>query len=151
MVKVNEIIVDTREQNPLWKARVTRNFLSEGDYTTKKLFGKAVVERKSGEDLYSSLVQGHERFKKEILRAKSKGVIIAVFVECSERAFVSKRFKDGWRRKMSSRVLAKILKTFQERRGIEFVWCKNRYDMRRKVKEWFDRKEKEFSSFFKTH
>lgn len=134
------IIVDTREQLPLWdvehkEARLQK--LDEGDYTTDELLNVAHIERKSGNDLYGSLIQGHERFRAEILRAKEKNIILAVFVECPKADFVGKKFKGGFRLKTPSATLGKILKTFQEKYEIEFVWCENRDDLRDKMVLWF--------------
>ena len=136
------IIVDTREQLPLWDStdcKVLRRKLDEGDYTTEELFGHAHVERKSGIDLYGSIVQGHERFISELQRAIEKDITLAIFVECSEKRFVSKRFKGGCRLKMASKTLAKIIGTIQERYPVQFVWCNNREDMKIKMCVWFIR------------
>lgn len=136
------IIIDTREQNPLWDSKefkVKKMKLDEGDYTTDELLNKAHIERKSGIDLYGSLIQNHKRFVAEIQRAIEKDLSFAVFVECSEKAFVSKKFKGGFRLKTPSSTLGKIIKTFQERYPIEFVWCKDRDDLRSKMFVWFMR------------
>jgi ERCC4-type nuclease len=144
-----KIIVDTREQNPLWdeeKDAIIKQKLDEGDYTTEDLLGKAHIERKSGNDLYGSLIQGHERFRNEIQRANEKGLRLAVFVECDKRTFVGKKFKGGFRLKCKPAVLAKILETFSKKYEIEFVWCKDREDFRRKALEWFDTQRKSLLS-----
>lgn len=134
------IIVDTREQKPLWDPaffKVIRQKLDEGDYTTEELFNKAHIERKSPIDLYGSLIQGHKRFAAEIQRAIEKDLSFAVFVECSEKRFISKRFKGGARLGVPCDTLAKIVKTFKSRYPIQFVWCRNREDMRMKMIHWF--------------
>lgn len=136
------IIIDTREQKPLWDPTiytVKKLKLDEGDYTTDELLNKAHIERKSGIDLYGSLIQGHKRFSAEIQRAIEKDLTFAVFVECSEKTFIAKRFKGGKRLKVKSEVLGKIINTFMSRYPIQFVWCKNRDDMRDKMCEWFVR------------
>ncbi len=140
------IIIDTREQKPLWDPlifSVKKMKLDEGDYTTESLLNKAHIERKSGIDLYGSLIQGHKRFVAEIQRAIEKDLTFAVFVECTEKEFVSKKFKGGYRLKTKVSVLRKIITTFQERYSIEFVWCKNRFDMITKMLAWFFDKEVE--------
>lgn len=134
------ILIDTREQKPLWDPayfKVKKIKLDEGDYTTEELFNKAHIERKSPIDLYGSIIQGHKRFTAEINRAIEKDLIFAVFIECSEKKFISKRFKGGTRLQVKSDVLAKIIKTFQSRYPVEFVWCKNREDLRNKMCQWF--------------
>lgn len=133
-----KIIVDTREQNPIWEGKECEvKKLDEGDYTTEKLFNIAHIERKSGQDLYGSIIQGHERFRNEIERANSKGIKLSVFVECSKKDFVGKKFKGGWRLKMKPAILSKIVDTIQEKYGIEFVWCDGREDFKEKALQWF--------------
>jgi len=140
------IIVDTREQKPLWSTQdydIIRRKLDEGDYTTENLFNLAHAERKSAIDFYGSLIQGHERFTREINRAIEKDMDFAIFVECSEKKFVSKRFKGGIRLKMPVATLAKIVKTFQEHYPIAVFWCKNREHMKVQMAMWFLEKESE--------
>lgn len=135
------IIIDTREQKPLWdpdKFKVIRKKLDEGDYTTEELFNKAHAERKSGIDLYGSLIQGHKRFLAEIQRAIEKDLSFAVFVECSLEDFVKKKFRGGYRLKTKTKVLRKIIDTFTNRYPIPFFWCDNRDDLRNKICLWFN-------------
>ena len=134
------IIIDTREQKPLWDPtifKVKRIKLDEGDYTTEELLNKAHVERKSGSDLYGSLIRGHKRFIAEIQRAIEKDLSFAIFVECTEKEFVTKKFKGGYRLKTKVSVLRKIITTFQERYPVEFIWCEDREDLRDKMCLWF--------------
>jgi len=134
------IIIDTREQLPLWddiNFKVIRRKLDEGDYTTEKLFNIAHIERKSPMDMYGSLIQGHKRFSREIQRAIEKDLSFAIFVECSEKKFTSMRFKGAYRLRTKPSTLKKIVDTFQERYPIRIVWCKNREEMRTKMCMWF--------------
>ena len=134
------IIIDTREQRPLWNSnsfKVRKLKLDEGDYTTEELLNKAHAERKSGIDLYGSLIQNHKRFSAEIQRAIEKDLSFAIFVECTEKTFIAKRFKVGCRLQVKSETLAKIITTFMSRYPIEFIWCKNREDLRNKMCLWF--------------
>ncbi len=134
------IIIDTREQKPLWdpkKFRVLVQKLGEGDYTTQKLLNKAHAERKSGIDLYGSLIQNHKRFAAEIQRAIEKDLSFAVFVECTEEEFVKKKFYGGYRLQTKTKVLRKIVDTFTSRYPIEFIWCNDREDLRQKMFQWF--------------
>ena len=140
------IIIDTREQKPLWDPlifSVKKMKLDEGDYTTESLLNKAHIERKSGIDLYGSLIQGHKRFVAEIQRAIEKDLSFAVFVECTEKEFVTKKFPGGYRLKTKVKVLRKIVNTFQERYPIEFFWCRDRNDMIIKILNWFYDREQE--------
>lgn len=138
------MIIDTREQKPLWDPaffKVKIQKLDEGDYTTEALLNKAHIERKSGIDLYGSLIQNHKRFAAEIQRAIEKDLSFAVFVECTEEEFIAKKFKGGRRLQVSPKVLGKIIKTFMSRYPIEFVWCEDRDDLRDKMCLWFVREE----------
>jgi len=134
------IIIDTREQLPLWDPinfEVVRKKLDEGDYTTEKLCNIAHIERKSAIDMYGSLIQGHKRFSREIQRAIEKDLSFAIFVECTEKKFTSMRFKGAYRLKTKPGTLKKIVDTFQERYPIRIVWCKDREDMKAKMCMWF--------------
>jgi ERCC4-type nuclease len=135
------IIVDTREQKPLWDVNdenVLRLKLDEGDYTTTELLGKAHIERKNGIDLYGSIIQGHIRFREEIKRAAEKDLTLAIFVECPEKTFFNKRFKGGHRLHTPPATLRKIITSIQERYNIKFIWCEGRADMKKKAEDWFD-------------
>lgn len=138
------IIIDTREQLPLWDEinfKVIRKKLDEGDYTTELLHNKAHIERKSPMDMYGSLIQGHKRFSREIQRAIEKDLSFAIFVECPEKKFTSMRFKGAYRLKTKPATLKKIVDTFQERYPIRIVWCKNREDMKIQMCLWFLQEE----------
>lgn len=134
------LIVDTREQKPLWKPgvhNVRYQKLDEGDYTLDELLGIAHIERKSGIDLYGSIIQNHARFRAEILRAKEKGINLAVFVECPKEVFIAKKFKGGYRLHAKPAALRKIISTIEEKYNLPFIWCKDRNDLRNEAVKWF--------------
>jgi ERCC4-type nuclease len=134
------IIIDTREQKPLWdpkKFKVLVQKLDEGDYTTDLLLNKAHAERKSAIDLYGSLIQNHKRFAEEIQRAIEKDLSFAVFVECTEKNFIAKKFDGGFRLNTQPEVLAKIVGTFTKRYPVQFIWCKDRDELRNRMCIWF--------------
>lgn len=80
--KEPEIIIDTREQFPLSFPNSKKMKLSCGDYsTTGELFSDVFIERKSLNDLASTLSSGKERFLKEIDRAKKLNYYLVVVVE----------------------------------------------------------------------
>lgn len=67
------ILADSREQViPPFPAGVVleRETLREGDYTTRRLLGIAVVERKSVGDFASTITHGRDRFDREVERLK---------------------------------------------------------------------------------
>jgi ERCC4-type nuclease len=128
-----KLIVDTREQKPLWKTSCERLCLKVGDYSTVKLVKKFAVERKSPGDLYGTITKGHERFKREIKRAIDLNIKLVVFVECSKKKFIAKEWPGGFRRKFPSTGLERIINTLSIRYSLEFIWCNNRAVMKRKV------------------
>jgi ERCC4-type nuclease len=67
------VLGDTREQRlPPFPDGVVleRETLHEGDYTTRRLLGIAVVERKSVSDFASTITHGRDRFDREVERLK---------------------------------------------------------------------------------
>lgn len=139
------ILVDTREQKPLWDPEfydVKKRKLNEGDYTTEELYNIAHIERKSGIDFYGSIIQNHDRFRKEIERAAEKNLAFAIFVECPSEMFFRKRFAGGYRLKCPRATLRKIVRTIQDKYDLEIVWCESRDDMRERMLLWFVNQKK---------
>ncbi len=130
---LSKIIVDTREQLPLWVRGIIRKKLNVGDYSTQRLQHTFCIERKSGADLYGSIIQGHVRFMNELIRAKTIGVELVIYVECCKKDFVNLKFRDGKNRKMDPLKLEKIINTIIKRKAIEVVWCKSRDVLKRKI------------------
>lgn len=140
-VSMMMLFVDTREQSPLWgvdNTVIERRKLVVGDYTSSSLLGRLHIERKSGIDLYSSLIHNHARFVREILRAVNLGIILPIFVECSAYRFIRKTFRGGRRLHCSSAVLAKVVATMRRKYGLIFVWCNGRADMQRRILNWLN-------------
>ena len=134
------IIVDTREQKPIWDPNdpdVLLVKLDEGDYTTTELMNKAHIERKSGIDLYGSIIQGHTRFRNVLKRANEKRLKLAIFVECEEEVFMKKKFKGGFRLKTPPATLRKIIGTIERKYRVNFVWCKGRKEFKENAISWF--------------
>lgn len=83
-IKDFSILIDTREQNPLsFKNKDVKNHkLDFGDYSAnKEHFENVFVERKSINDLCSTLSGGFERFQREIKRAENFNAYLIVIVE----------------------------------------------------------------------
>lgn len=128
------IIVDTREQLPLWSHRqIINRKLDVGDYSTTLLENKFHIERKSPQDLYGSIIQNHVRFRKMLVRAKVNNIKVVVYVESGKNFFLEKKFPQGDKRKLSTETLTKILHTICERHKLEVVWCTDRDALIRKV------------------
>ena len=120
------LIVDTREQLPLFTKGCARMALNVGDYTTADLLNKFHVERKSGADLYGTLTKGNVRFRKELIRAKDAGIELVVLVEQSRENFIAKKFPRGKERLFPSEGLRKMIATFEQKYGLQFYWCRSR-------------------------
>ncbi len=122
-----QIVVDSREQRPLWESQ--RRKLEVGDYTTVKLERRFAIERKSPGDLYQTITRGHSRFRREMERAKDNGIKLVVYVECSKFDFIDKTFEGGDRFKYPSSGLRKIIWALSHKHKLEFVWCRNREEL----------------------
>ena len=132
-----KLIVDTREQKPLWKHKdVTRRKLHEGDYSHEEIEHLITIERKSPGDLYGTILGGHERFRKELLRSIAKHKDFYLFVECSRDDFIAMKWR-GWYHNPGGnpKMLAAIVGTLEAEYDVIFVWCKSRAEMRRKILE----------------
>lgn len=127
-----DIIVDTREQLPLW-TRCIRFKLEVGDYSTLRLRKIFCIERKSLADLYGTITKGHFRFRGEHLRAKKHGIQLVVYVEGTKKQFEAKAWPGGKHRIIPGTTLIKIAEGIQRSWGIEFVWCSSREQCKRKI------------------
>ena len=87
-ISKENIIVDTREQKPIsFKGReILVEKLDFGDYSINKL---VCVERKSLNDLVSTLSSGYERFNNEIKRCKDAGGYLVVVCDSDINKFLS--------------------------------------------------------------
>ena len=142
------ILIDSREQLAIFSSTyyITQTQkLGEGDYTTDNLLNYAHAERKSGIDLYGSIIQGHDRFVRELVRAADKNIKLVVFVECTKPQFISKKFKGGYRLKCKPKVLAKILATMQTKYCFDIIWCEGRDEMEYQMSWWFSEMTKKKS------
>lgn len=139
-----QILIDTREQKPLWLLSDAIQKLHVGDYTTKKLLGKFHIERKSLEDLYGTMTNGHSRFKRELKRAKDTKCKLVIFVEGTYEDFCNKNFKRGDERKIKGETLCRIIRTFQKNHKIEVVWHPNRITMMKSVLSRLKKEEKQW-------
>lgn len=125
------ILVDTREQLPLWLG--TPKTLNVGDYTTEILLNQFHIERKSPGDLYGTLLKGHNRFRKEIQRARDKGITLTVFVECGEKKFYAKNWPGGKFCKFPGDTIKKCIATMRVKYGLEFNFYNSRNLCRKAV------------------
>jgi len=70
--KIIHIEIDTREQNrlsfPAENVRVSTGTIKTGDYALKGDSNKFAIERKSMDDWFGTVINGWERFKRELAR-----------------------------------------------------------------------------------
>lgn len=126
-----DIIVDTREQLPLFTRNCIRYKLLVGDYSTVALRNSYCIERKSLQDLYGTITKGHVRFRNEIIRASVNNITLVLVIEGSRKKFINKKFPGGSARKTSGETLDKIMTTVEKRYNIEVIWCSSRTIARR--------------------
>jgi hypothetical protein len=129
-----QIVVDTREQKPLWKGKECKRMTMDcGDYTTEKLFNTFHIERKSLEDLYGTILGGHIRFRKEHIRAQSNNIGLSLYIEGTKKDFGAKRFKGGHKRQCAGATLVKIIDSIESRWPLEVVWCGSRLKAKKMI------------------
>jgi len=124
------IIIDTREQRPIKFAASMRLVLSVGDYTSIDQLHKFHIERKSPNDLYGTMLKGHKRFKKELLRAQEKNIKLVMLIECTEETFYSMTWPGAKYCKVSPVTVKRIIKTVSKKYKLKFVWCNGRKEMK---------------------
>lgn len=110
---------------------------------------RLVIDRKQSlNEVYSNLIQSHERFKRECLRAIENGIELIILVEeekCACLADVAKwtnprrqrwymiekahqngkmlKYKNPKKPPISSEQLAAVMHTFEEKYKIKFMFC----------------------------
>jgi len=91
-----EIIVDTREQNPLMIPTATRrDTLKVGDYRLEDKYDQDIcIERKSLGDFCGTMSKGRERFERELDRAVDAGIYVVMLVESPIQAALTYDDKD---------------------------------------------------------
>lgn len=138
-----DIIVDTREQLPLFTRKCIRFKLLVGDYSTVVLRDSYCIERKSLQDLYGTITKGHVRFRNEILRAKANNIILVLVIEGTRKNFINKNFPGGRARLTKGETLDKIMTTIEQRYGIDVIWCRGRGVARKCITQLLTKKENE--------
>jgi ERCC4-type nuclease len=136
-----KLIIDTRENLPLpFKKNVIFKKLNVGDYGVE-LNNKLLpifFERKSGIDCLGTLTKSHKRFQQELGRAYEDGVKIIMIVECSYIDFIEKKFYGAHNSKIKPDVLTKILHSTIISHDLQIVFCNNRQEMTRYIRNYFN-------------
>ena len=129
----HRIIIDTREQIPLHfdNFKTVSQKLDEGDYglEDEEVSGRTRIERKSVGDLYGTLsVVGHDRFVRELVRAKAKKLKMLVLVEGSfEDVYAFPHLPQCKTVKASGDYIFHIMRQLiQEFPNMQFLFVKNR-------------------------
>lgn len=132
------ILVDTREQKPLEfnPEEILSQKLDIADYGAVKdgVYCPIYFERKSIADLFSTLTKGHERFKRELERAKRDNKKIILVIECN----YSKLYKGIKWSKLKGSVIIKILMTMYHKYDLQHIFFKNREEMKDYIKRFYE-------------
>lgn len=132
-----KIVVDSREQLPLWKKNVIIKKLDIGDYSIEGEESRIAIERKSPMDLFGTLTKGHSRFKAEI--ARSMGYrYFAIVIEATHAQIRDKSFKNAFKSKMRGFVINRILMTIHVKYGIPVFFCNGRNEVKSLIRDIFD-------------
>lgn len=119
------VIVDTREQAPYSFAperiEVVRQALPAGDYSLAGAEAQVAVERKSLEDLVSTLVRGRERFRRELARLEGYQHACVV-VEAELREIILGRYRSG----MHPQALLGSVLSIAIDHGVPVYFCSDR-------------------------
>jgi hypothetical protein len=124
-----EIIVDSREQRPLFlRTECICSKLPVGDYCCSgEMYSGVYVERKSLADLAGTISSGYERFEKEIEKAKLLGLYIIVICEESHSNCLEYSPPMSLSRKVNgSHIFHQIRAICQKYDNIQFTFCSDR-------------------------
>jgi len=127
------IVVDTREQKPLWHKDVIVEKLNVGDYSIEGYQNRFAIERKSPQDLFGTLDGGHKRFKKELQRAANYDYF-AIVIDSSFSKCLNKEFTGSYFSKMKGFVIMQIVFTLHVKYGINIWFCSTRTESKQVIK-----------------
>jgi ERCC4-type nuclease len=136
-----KLVIDTREQNKLdFRKNVIVKKLNVGDYGAEinGILLPVIMERKSGADFLGTLMSGHKRFQMELGRAYEQGLKLVVVVECSYMNFVTKKFVGARHSKIRPDILTKILHSTIISHDLEVIFCNDRKEMVRYIRNYFN-------------
>ena len=143
-----KIVVDSREQKPLWKKDTIVKKLDVGDYSIEGHENKIAIERKSLSDLFGTLGGGNKRFKKELERAKPYNYF-AIVIEGNYRDIRDKKFEGSFYCKMKGYVILKILFTLHIKYNINIFMCNDRNEAKSVIKSLFNTYILHYNSVYK--
>ena len=132
-----KIIVDSREQKPLFTKDVIVKKLDTGDYSMivsgVDYKDEFAIEYKTPVDIIGTLFRGHDRFKRELKRSKSLK-FFCILISCSYPDLKNKQFKGNEFVKGNTNTIIKILETLIVKYGIKIIFCENRVQSKIRIK-----------------
>lgn len=143
------IAVDSREQRPIpfstFRGVETERYkLDAGDYSIKGYENFISFERKSIPDLVGTLIQGHDRFLRELERMQNYDEKY-LLIEHDPITLYDYCFRHGWQGKVNT-IFGSLL-AYACHYHLRIRFCKDRKDMAsyivRKCREYVERKEKD--------
>jgi ERCC4-type nuclease len=128
-----KIIIDSREQCPLkfthpWFDNQEIKKLEVGDYCVEYKDGHIapyVFERKSLSDLFGTMGQGYDRFKREMNLALELQTTIFIIIEGT----LTDVGRGVMRSQLKGSSIQKKLFTLWVKHGIQSIFCQNRFEM----------------------
>jgi ERCC4-type nuclease len=129
------VIIDTREQNPLWLPKpikdlvITRGTLSNGDYSLRGHESTFAIERKQN-DIFSYLTSEREKTKIKLERLREYE-FAALVIEFEEDELYMPHFYTD----VSPEVVRQSLVSFEIKYGVH-VFYGDRKALERKVLDW---------------
>lgn len=130
------VVVDTREQNPLWLPKppkglvLCRDTLQHGDYSIKGFESKFAIERKST-DLFAYLTSERTKTKEKLQKIITCD-FKALVIEFSEYELL---YQPQFYTNISIEVIRQSLISFEIKYGLH-VYYGERRDIERKVLDW---------------
>lgn len=128
----NYIIVDSREQEVLSvKAKIDISKLDFGDYAlSTNLNNTLSVEKKSSNDLISTISKGFERFCKEMMRAEKVNSNILIVVSESLSSMLSFNYlpQFKWVKASPTFIFSRLRELLQNFPNIQIVFVKNKIE-----------------------
>lgn len=146
ILKQMGVLADTREQK--WEhvrwalenagCRVEREKLDQGDYTAfvpmsafpgfqdvpglYSLQDEVVIERKANlDEIAGNFTTGRDRFEREFIRAKSKGIKVYLLIENSSWADI---FSHNYRSQLNPKSLEGSLRSWQAKYNVSVEFCR---------------------------
>lgn len=135
------LVCDTREQKMLDFSgiegieKIEELGLSYGDYSAivHECPVPIIFERKAFGDLWGTMTSGHDRFKREMQRAKDDGIKLILMIEGT--------YSDVWngfdKSSYDGQSMLKKLAMMYVRYDLEYVFCESRRVMARRIADTF--------------